>query len=242
MIGNVGVGGEEKTIRIGTTGTHTTTHLAGAVQIDGSLNVNGSAVLTAATSRFEACADGVTVADHDTGLLWERKTGTFDPGFPDPGFPDSGSCETVPGGCPDPHDVNNRYAWSVTGTAADGNAYTDFLARLNGLLDPTAATGCFANRCDWRLPEISELQTILVGPKAAPAQAGTCSVVPCIDPAFAALGGPTASLGYWSASTSSITTVPDRAWVAYFNDGLVNDNGKTGDSAVRAVGTGSCTQ
>jgi hypothetical protein len=175
------------------------------------------------------------VADHDTGLLWERKTGT------PVAFPGV-VCETAAGGCPDPHDVANAYEWSNTGTVADGNAYTDFLARLNGLFNPDAATGCFANRCDWRLPEISELQTILVGSEAAPAQAATCFGAPCIDPAFAAVGGPTASSFYWSASTS--VTSPGFAWVAFFTDGNVFNNvgnpSKTFDFFVRAVRAGSC--
>jgi hypothetical protein len=28
------------------------------------------------SARFVACADGLTVEDNATGLLWERKTGT----------------------------------------------------------------------------------------------------------------------------------------------------------------------
>jgi hypothetical protein len=194
--------------------------------------------------RFEDCGDG-TVADHKTGLLWEKKTGTFDPAFPA-----SGICETAPGGCPDPHDVNNRYKWSSTGTAPDGNAYTDFLARLNG--DPTvvAATSaeargdpaddptvCLAHRCDWRLPVITELTTILVGSGAAAGQSPTCPSAPCIDPAFAAVGGPTASSDYWSVSAF----IPGSVWSAGFNDGFLrNGNPKTFEVSVRAVRAGSC--
>lgn len=143
--------------------------------------------------RFEDCGDG-TVADHQTGLLWEQKTGTAVPGS-------FINCETA--GCPDPHVVDNAYEWSNTGVDPDGGAFTDFLARLNGQFDPVAATGCFADSCDWKLPKISELQTILIGPHAAPGQATTCSATPCIDPDFAAVGGPTGSSGYWSADTSA---------------------------------------
>ena len=75
-------------------------------------------------------------------------------------------CDTV--ACPDPHDVNNLYALSTTTVfVPDGNAFTDYLGRLNA--DPTvvaATTGeakgdpaldptvCFAHYCDWRLPAI----------------------------------------------------------------------------------------
>jgi len=196
--------------------------------------------------RFEDCGDG-TVADHQTGLLWEKKTGTFAPALPA-----SGICETAPGGCPDPHDVNNRYKWSRTGgtgTEPDGNAYTDFLARLNG--DPTvvAATAaeargepaddptvCLAHHCDWRLPVITELTTILVGSGAAQGQSSTC--LPCIDPDFAAVGGPTASSGYWSASSNA--TSPSLAWFTFFSDGNVFGSNKANDRFVRAVRAGSC--
>ena len=134
----------------------------------------------------------------------------------------------------------NRYNWSSTGTLADGAAFTDFLPRLNGTLP--ASSACFAGHCDWRLPEISELQTILVGSggSTATGQAPTCDTSgPCIDPAFAVLGGRTASSVYWSASASA--TGPSNAWNAAFNSGLVSVFGnKAFDGFVRAVRAGSC--
>jgi hypothetical protein len=188
--------------------------------------------------RFEDCGDG-TLADHQTGLRWEKKTGTRGATV---------SCEEA--GCPDPHVVDNLYKWSNTGTDPDGGAFTDFLARLNGDLAFVAATFgeatgdpasdptvCFVHHCDWRLPAIGELRTILIGPDAAPGQATTCSSSPCIDPGFAALGGEVGSF-YWSASTEAGT--PTLAWYAQFGNGNVNSNGKLADSYVRAVRAGSC--
>ena len=61
----------------------------------------------------------------------------------------------------------------------------------------------------------------------------------CDDPSFAALGGPTASSGYWSAS--SFATSPSFAWNAVFFNGGVNvTRSKTNDLFVRAVRAGSC--
>ncbi len=190
--------------------------------------------------RFEDCGDG-TVADHQTGLQWEKKTGTVGGAV---------ICETA--GCPDPHIVNNTYEWSNTGFDPDGNAFTDFLARING--DPTVVaattsealgdpagdpTVCLAHHCDWRLPAIGELRTLLIGPDAAPGQATTCGAAPCIDPDFAAVGGPTASSSYWPVSTDANFT--DFAWDANFNDGFVGNFGdKVFDNYVRAVRVGSC--
>ncbi len=172
-----------------------------------------------APPRFEDCGNG-TVADNENKLLWEKKTGQYSLGS-------AVICETA--GCPDPHDVNNFYEWSDTGADPDGNAYTDFLAKLNDqtfgvAATPNDETGCFAKHCDWRLPTIVELQTIV-----------DCSFgTPCIDPIF----GPTAPFNYWSASSAASST---GAWVARFGtvgDPIVLIKGT--ESVVRAVRTGSC--
>jgi hypothetical protein len=178
-------------------------------------------------ARFVECADGVTVEDNVTGLLWERKTTTGDV-----------------------HDVTNTYTWSSTGTLADGTAFAEFLVGLNG--------ATFAGHTDWRLPSISELQSILVGPGVEfvadtdPAdpnsglngtgQATTCAAAPCIDPDFAAIGGPTASPLYWSESTAASN--PPLAWLANFDNGgadFIILRSKTSAGLVRAVRPGSCS-
>jgi len=124
-------------------------------------NSSALAALGAATG-LEACPDGLTVADHDTGLLWEKKTGT--PGAAVNCF--------VPTDCIDAHDINNKYFLYDNPSTLNGTAYTNFLAKLNDSSGSslwfssaaaetgTQVSGCFDGHCDWRLPNAAELQTI----------------------------------------------------------------------------------
>jgi Protein of unknown function (DUF1566) len=129
--------------------------------------------------RFTANGDG-TLTDNLTGLVWEKKTNL------------DGTTNLL-----DPHDADNYYTWTAEGlgsTTADGTAFTNFLAALNG-------GSCFAGQCDWRLASKNELLTI--GSPAYP----HCLTPLCIDPAF----GPTTAGSYWSATTNPNS--PDSAWV-----------------------------
>ena len=84
------------------------------------------------------------------------------------------------------------------------------------------------------------MQTILIGPGVGPGQATTCPSAPCIDPGFAAVGGPTAPYeAYWSASTVAGASRTG-AWYAVFFDGHVDLHVKTSHYYVRAVRAGSC--
>ena len=118
--------------------------------------------------------------------------------------------------CPDPHDVNNRYAWSLAGTPANGTAFMNFLVKLNDGTSSNGNTisGCFADHCDWRLPTIVELQTILLAPYP-------CGTDPCINQT---IFGPTQSFIYWSSIT--VATSPSLAWFVGFDGGNVNYNDK----------------
>ena len=159
--------------------------------------------------RFVDNRDG-TVTDHKTGLVWEKKDNL------------DGSSNLS-----DPHDADNVYAWSSSGTAPDGTAFTAFLFGLNGGTSPdgVATSGCFTGHCDWRLPTIEEVAGIVDETQ------GTCAggIGPCLDPIF----GPTPADGYWSAATFARNAT--RAWLVDFSSGGMVAGGKTLDFFVRAV-------
>jgi hypothetical protein len=121
-----------------------------------------------------------TFTDRNTQLVWEKKDNR--------------------GGV---HDVGNMYLWSSSGTAADGSLFTTFLTTLN-------TPPCFAGHCDWRIPNIKELQSIVDYSKVEPATS-----VP----------GATAVSFYWS-STSDANT-PSFAWLVYFFNGFMGSDNKS---------------
>ena len=136
---------------------------------------------TCDNGRYEDNSNG-TVTDRLTSLQWEQKT-------------DDGTI----------HDKDNIYTWSASPytTAADGTAFATFLSMLN-------SGGCFAGQCDWRLPTLYELQTILLAPYP-------CTTSPCIDQG---VFGPTSAYYSWSATTAA--DYPYGAWYVYFDTGDVS--------------------
>ena len=155
------------------------------------LVVSGLGVAQAQNHHYRDNGDG-TVSDLDTGLMWEKKTGTVN--SPPDGYPGL-RCRRAKD-CPDVHNVNKVYSWSEIGQeilpeAPNGLVFTYFLATLNGEVssDGQTITGCFANHCDWRLPSIDELKTIVDN--------NVSESEPTIDAIF----GPTIPGGYWSATT-----------------------------------------
>lgn len=149
------------------------------------------------------------MTDNKTGLMWEQKVTCGAQDFANP------RCK------------ENVYAWSAASpfTEPTGTLYSDFLERLNNLKSPNegTTTTCFGNYCDWRIPTVGELRSILSAPFPL------CVSALCIDPAF----GPTQASYYWSSG--SIPGYPAFAWGVYFNNGFVNGGTKTITSYARAV-------
>jgi len=115
------------------------------------------------------------------------------------------------------HDKDTAYTWD--------NAFAVKIAALN-------TPPCFAGHCDWRVPNVKELGSIV----------DYQVFVPSVSPAFntgcvAACAGTscscTASNAYWSSSSNA--AVAFNAWVVNFSNGLVNNDFKLINRFVRAV-------
>lgn len=189
----------------------------------------GTLACTPGTCTFDASGclprfedTGLTVIDHQTGLEWEKKTGTL------------GSPSDCPGGlsCGDLNDVNNRYTWTNGTTAFDGGALTLFLDVLNDVAGGGAS--CFAGRCDWRMPT-----TAMPNIYGVIDQGEWDSIVDCSGgaPCLAAAFGPTVSDYYWSSTANASGQFG--AWSFDFGNGFVGVRGKTELHYVRAVRGGS---
>ena len=155
-----------------------------------------------AVNRFKDCGDG-TVMDQKTGLMWEKKILSTD--------------ARCTGATPDVHCQNKRYTWTASVspyTDPNGTLYTDFLDTLNDLKTPNdgTTTTCFAGYCDWRIPTINELRSILVAPKP------NCPFGACFEPTLGPY--PTGDLT-WSSNTAYTASI---AWTMYFSTGSVDNN------------------
>ena len=117
------------------------------------------------------------------------------------------------------HDQDNTYTWGLAfGKIEDLNIE------------------CFAGFCDWRLPNLFELQTLLNLENANPAVSAPfhtdCSSG-CSLPACSC----TRNLDYWSSTT--LKDDPALAWVVDFQVGFQSAASNSGSYAVRAVRGGA---
>jgi hypothetical protein len=143
-----------------------------------------------------------TVTDNLSLLVWEKKT-------------DDGGVR----------DIDARHTLSADDSSrGNGTVFTEFLAGLN--------SQGFAGSSDWRLPTLTELQTI---EPDFPCTGGglertcQCPVAPCIEAVF----GPTQSDGYWARL--DFLLAPTQTWAIGFDYGGVEAALNTEDHYVRAV-------
>lgn len=163
---------------------------------------DGNVIACAGTGQDGALQKGVarSYTDNGDGTITDNATGLMWEKLTNPG---DGSI----------HDWNNVYTWA--------DAFAVKIAALN-------TPSCFAGHCDWRLPNINELQTLADYGGAGPA----------IDPAFNSGGSFTQIYFYWSSTTYAYV-YHAYAWFVNFFDGSVFADIKTRGLFVRAVRGGS---
>jgi hypothetical protein len=140
-----------------------------------------------------------TITDNNTGLMWEKKD-------------DSGGI----------HDKDNTYDWGTVlpPYTMNGTMVTDFLVTLN-------TPECFAGHCDWRIPNVKELQSIVdyesISPTVDSAFHNAAGCPGCADVRLATCSCTASSptTFYWSSTTFRWT--PGYAWGVYFDVGFVPD-------------------
>ena len=121
------------------------------------------------------------------------------------------------------HDKDDFYLWL--------DAFAVKIATLN-------TVPCFAGHCDWRVPNLKELQSIANYEVPSPGPSiGTEFNTACTPDCTSDACSCTNSDLYWTSTT--YVGSPDFAWYVYFLDGNVLANQKTNGGYVRAVRSGS---
>lgn len=159
--------------------------VGGAVDVpdDGTLQMG-------APLQYQDNGDG-TIADLNTGLMWEKKLAATD-----------AACINPAQTSRDLHCVNNFYVWSGNGAQ---ETIWDWLDDLNA--------SNYAGFSDWRIPNQRELQSIVDYGRNNPA------ISPIFGPAFAFDAGGASQYRHWSSTTRVCD--PAGAWFVDFLDGSV---------------------
>jgi hypothetical protein len=193
--------------------------------------------------RYRDNGDG-TITDKNTNLMWEKKDQASGLHNWDDTYPWQGTCSnsstTV---CGTDADCPSGETCNVSG---GGMTIFQWVAQLN-------TPPCFAHHCDWRIPDVKELQSIAdyetYLPPVDAAFNNNCTLGCTVDGAkHTKECSCTESVGpskgyYWSGSTyapSPIVPPPGSmlAWGVLFGDGDVLSAGKTDHDYVRAVRCG----
>ena len=157
--------------------------------IDVAVVYQGTWTCRSALPHYVDNGDG-TVTDSKAGLMWEKKTTTC-----------TGEITCV----------QDFYTWSTTNANPDGTLYTTFLPAMNGQLLFGGSQTCFAGYCDWRIPTINELRSLVtVG-------FPNCTSGLCIDPI---LGPIQPGADYWSSTL--LANDPQSAWSVRFSNGATS--------------------
>jgi hypothetical protein len=195
--------------------------------------------------RYQDNGDG-TITDKNTKLMWEKK-------------------DQASGGL---HNWNNTYPWEGTcSNNASGTCGINADCESGGACTPSGGARytiyqwvaqldtrpCFAHHCDWRIPNVKELQSIVdyetYLPPVDAAFNNNCTSGCTVDGAnntrvcsCTQSAGPSQGY-YWSSSTyapSPLVQPPGSmlAWGVLFGDGDVLSAGKTDHDYVRAVRCG----
>jgi hypothetical protein len=181
-----------------------------------------------------------TVTDNVTGLTWEKRED----------FNDSPvNCSSEAGTCANPHDADNRYSWTVGTTSFNGSLTTVLLEQLNERCNNDVTVSCsmdtdcnvpggpcgFTGEQDWRLPNATELQSIIDYETFTPATYGALNVgcSAACNVTVADTCSCTSSTTYWSSTTYQGVALD--AWTVDFVDVLILSTNKSLFAHARAV-------